>query len=59
MKQNPIFSFSRRMGNTTFSVNAFYAEDTAATYEAKCLELIRNDPAYRNAEKSTDIIPAA
>ena len=41
-KRIPTFTFSRRLGHTTYSVNVFSKDNEAATYEDKLLELIRS-----------------
>ena len=40
-KRTPIFTFTKRIGNTNFTVRAYCDDDIAATYEDKLLELIR------------------
>ena len=52
-KRTPIFTFTRRIGNTNFTVRAYCDDDIAVTYEDKLLELIRSGvlqavlPAFR------------
>lgn len=41
-KRTPIFTFTRRIGNTNFTVRAYCDDDIAVTYEDKLLELIRS-----------------
>ena len=41
-KRIPIFTFTRRIGNTNFTVRAYCDDDIAVTYEDKLLELIRS-----------------
>ena len=41
-KRTPIFTFTRRIGNTNFIVRAYCDDDIAVTYEDKLLELIRS-----------------
>jgi len=36
-------SFTKKIGQTTFKVNVYFAEDTTATFEDKLLHLMAND----------------
>lgn len=36
-------SFTQKIGQTTFKVNVYFAEDTTATFEDKLLHLLAND----------------
>lgn len=36
-------SFIRKIGQTTFRVNVYFAENTTATFEDKLLHLMAND----------------
>ena len=36
-------SFTKKIGQTTYKVNVFFAENTAATFEDKLLHLMAND----------------
>ena len=40
-KRIPVFTFTRRIGNTNFTVRAYCDDDIAVTYEDKLLELIK------------------
>jgi hypothetical protein len=36
-------SFTKKIGQTTFKVNVYFAENTTATFEDKLLHLMAND----------------
>ena len=40
-------SFIKKIGQTTFRVNVYFAENTTATFEDKLLHLMENDIAKR------------
>ena len=40
-------SFTKKIGQTTFMVNVYFAENTTATFEDKLLHLMENDIAKR------------
>ena len=40
-------SFTKKIGQTTFRVNVYFAENTTATFEDKLLHLMENDSAKR------------
>ena len=40
-------SFTKKIGQTTFRVNVYFAENTAATFEDKLLHLMEYDIAKR------------
>lgn len=39
--------FTKKIGQTTYKVNVFFAENTTATFEDKLLHLMTNDIANR------------
>ena len=52
-------SFTKKIGQTTFMVNVYFAENTTATFEDKLLNLMENDIAKRkvstpDAEEQTN-----
>lgn len=52
-------SFTKKIGQTTFRVNVYFAENTTATFEDKLLYLMENDIAKRkvstpDAEEQTN-----
>lgn len=52
-------SFIKKIGQTTFRVNVYFAENTTATFEDKLLHLMENDIAKRkvstlDAEEQTN-----
>ena len=52
-------SFTKKIGQTTFRVNVYFAENTTATFEDKLLHLMKNDIAKRkvstlDAEEQTN-----
>lgn len=40
-------SFTRKIGQTTYKVNVFFAKNTTATFEDKLFHLMANDIASR------------
>lgn len=42
-QERALSSFTKRKGQTTYKVNVFFAENTAATFEDKLLHLMAND----------------
>ena len=56
-KRIPTFTFSRRLGHTTYSVNVFSKDNEAATYEDK-LELIRSGVLQADASEKPEGSPA-
>lgn len=57
-KRIPTFTFSRRLGHTTYSVNVFGKDDEAVTYEDKLLELIRSGALQADASEKPEEPPA-
>ena len=57
-KRIPTFTFSRRLGHTTYSVNVFSKDNEAATYEDKLLELIRSGALQADASEKPEGSPA-
>ena len=52
-------SYTKKIGQTTFRVNVYFAENTTATFEDKLLHLMENDIAKRkvstpDAEEQTN-----
>lgn len=47
-KEQVMSSFTKKIGQTTYKVNVFFAENTTATFEDKLLHLMANDIATRN-----------
>ena len=52
-------SYTKKIGQTTFMVNVYFAENTTATFEDKLLHLMENDIAKRkvstpDAEEQTN-----
>lgn len=45
-------SFTKKIGQTTFRVNVYFAENTTATFEDKLLHLMENDIAKRKVSTS-------
>ena len=45
-------SFIKKIGQTTFRVNVYFAENTTATFEDKLLHLMENDIAKRKVSTS-------
>lgn len=41
--EQELSSFTRKIGQTTFRVNVYFAENTTATFEDKLLHLMAND----------------
>ena len=50
-KEQVMSSFTKKIGQTTFKVNVFFAENTTSTFEDKLLHLMVNDIA--NHKQST------
>ena len=42
-KERAISSLTKKIGQTTYKVNVFFAENTTATFEDKLLHLMAND----------------
>ena len=40
---SPTFTLSRRIGSTTFKVNAFCSDTAAETFEDKIMRIIKNE----------------
>ena len=57
-KRTPIFTFTRRIGNTNFTVRASGDDDIAVTYEDKLLELIRSGTLQADASEKPEEPPA-
>ena len=57
-KRIPIFTFTRRIGNTNFTVRAYCDDDIAATYEDKLLDLIRSGVLQADASGKPEEPPA-
>lgn len=57
-KRIPIFTFTRRIGNTNFTVRAYCDDDIAVTYEDKLLELIRSGVLQTDASEKPEEPPA-
>ena len=58
-KEQVMSSFTKKIGQTTFRVNVYFAENTTATFEDKLLHLMENDIAKRkvstpDAEEQTN-----
>lgn len=45
-------SFTRKIGQTTFRVNVYFAENTTDTFEDKLLHLMANDITNRKVSTS-------
>lgn len=45
-------SFNKKIGQSTFRVNVYFAENTTATFEDKLLHLMENDIAKRKVSTS-------
>lgn len=45
-------SFTKKIGQTTFRVNVYFAENTTATFEDKLLNLMANDITNRKVSTS-------
>ena len=43
-------TFTKKIGQTTYKVNVFFAENTTATYEDKLLHLMANEIANRKQD---------
>ncbi len=46
-KEQAMSSFTKKIGQTTYKVNVFFAENVTATFEDKLLHLMANDIANR------------
>ena len=46
-KERAMSSLTKKIGQTTYKVNVFFAENTTATFEDKLLHLVVNDIASR------------
>ena len=57
-KRIPLFTFTRRIGNTNFTVRAYCDDDIAVTYEDKLLELIRSGVLQADASEKPEEPPA-
>lgn len=57
-KRIPTFTFSCKLGHTTYSVNVFGKDDEAVTYEDKLLELIRSGVLQADASEKPEEPPA-
>ena len=57
-KRIPLLTFTRRIGNTNFTVRAFCDDDIAVTYEDKLLELIRSGVLQADASEKPEEPPA-
>ena len=58
-KERAMSSLTKKIGQTTYKVNVFFAENTTATFEDKLLHLMENDIAKRkvstpDAEEQTN-----
>lgn len=42
-KKQEMSSFTQKIGQTSYKVNVFFAENTTATFEDKLLHLMAND----------------
>ena len=49
-KERAMYSFIKKIGQTTYKVNVFFAENTTATFEDKLLHLMANDIANRKQD---------
>ena len=49
-KEQAMSSFTKKIGQTTFKVNVFFAENTTATFEDKLLHLMANEIANRKQD---------
>ena len=45
-------TFTKKVGQTTYKVNVFFAENTTSTFEDKLLHLMANDIANRKQDIS-------
>ena len=43
-------TFTKKIGQTTYKVNVFFAENTTATYDDKLLHLMANEIANRKQD---------
>lgn len=49
-KEQAMSSFTKKIGQTSYKVNVFFAENTTATFEDKLLHLMANDIANRKQD---------
>ncbi|MDI9243522.1 transposon-encoded TnpW family protein [Fusibacillus kribbianus] len=49
-KERAISSLTKKIGQTTYKVNVFFAENTTATFEDKLLHLMANEIANRKQD---------
>ncbi len=49
-KERAMSSFTKKIGQITYKVNVFFAENTTATFEDKLLHLMANDIANRKQD---------
>ena len=49
-KERAMSSFTKKIGQSTYKVNVFFAENTTATFEDKLLHLMVNDIANRKQD---------
>ena len=49
-KEQVMSSFTKKIGQITYKVNVFFAENTTATFEDKLLHLMANDIANRKQD---------
>lgn len=48
-------SFTKKIGQTTYKVNVFFAENTTATFEDKLLHLIANNDIANQMHGTPDV----
>ena len=51
-KERAMSSLTKKIGQTTYKVNVFFAENTTSTFEDKLLHLMANDIANRKQDIS-------
>ena len=49
-KERAMSSLNKKIGQTTYKVNVFFAENTTATFEDKLLHLMANEIANRKQD---------
>ena len=49
-KEQAMSSFTKKIGQTSYKVNVFFAENTTATFEDKLLHLMANEIANRKQD---------
>ena len=49
-KEQAMSSLTKKIGQTTYKVNVFFAENTTATFEDKLLHLMANEIANRKQD---------